>query len=55
MNTKRKSKRLPKTPARVPKKRPTVGARIIDGLKQAITWTRGENDDVRVTLVGLPT
>ncbi len=54
MNTKGKSKRAAKTPARVPKKRPTVGARIIEGLEQAIAWTRGENEDVRVTLVQVP-
>ena len=32
----------------------TVGASIIEGLKQAIAWTRGENDNVRVTLVHVP-
>jgi putative transcriptional regulator len=51
MNTKRQSKRLA---VRAPKKRTTVGARIIEGLEQAIAWTRGENDDVRVTLVQVP-
>ena len=35
-------------------KRPTVGARIIEGLEQAIAWTKGENDRVRVTLVDAP-
>src|ERR1035437_4785322 len=35
-------------------KRPTVGARIIEGLEQAIAWTKGENDRVRVTLVDVP-
>ena len=54
METNRESKRRTKTPARVPKKRSTVGARIIQGLEQAIAWTRGENDDVRVTLVQVP-
>jgi putative transcriptional regulator len=54
MNTKRKPKRLPKTPARAANSRPTVGARIIEGLEQAVAWTRGENDDVRVTLVRVP-
>jgi putative transcriptional regulator len=34
--------------------RPTVGARIIEGLEQAIAWTKGENDRVRVTLVDVP-
>jgi putative transcriptional regulator len=32
----------------------TVGASIIKGLEQAIAWTRGENDDVRVTRVKVP-
>src|SRR5258707_1890760 len=54
MQTNRKSKRPTKTRARVPKKRPTVGARIIQGLEQAIAWTRGQNDEVRVTLVHVP-
>lgn len=54
MSTNRKPKRPSKTPARVPRKRPTVGARIIEGLEQAIAWTRGENDDVRVTLLRVP-
>ena len=39
---------------RAAKKRPTVGARIVEGLEQAIAWTRGENDNVRVTLVHVP-
>ena len=40
---------------RGPKRRPTVGKRIIEGLEQAAAWTRGENDDrVRVTLVQVP-
>ncbi len=32
----------------------TVGESIIEGLEQAIAWTRGENEDVRVTLVHVP-
>jgi putative transcriptional regulator len=40
--------------ARPVKKRPTVGERIIEGLEQAVKWTRGENDRVRVTLVHVP-
>jgi len=36
------------------RKRQTVGESVIEGLKQAIAWTRGENDDVRVTLVYVP-
>jgi putative transcriptional regulator len=39
------------TPARKPQ---TVGESVIEGLKQAIAWTQGENDDVRVTLVHVP-
>lgn len=53
-NTKRQSKRRVQTPLRVPKKRPTAGERIIEGLEQALAWTRGENNDVRVTLVQIP-
>jgi putative transcriptional regulator len=51
---KTKSKQTAKRAIRVSKKRPTVGARIIEGLEQAIAWTRGENDDVSVTLVHVP-
>ena len=35
-------------------KRPTVGQRIIEGLEQAVAWTRGENNRARATLVRLP-
>ena len=49
-----KTKRTPTRRLRVPAKRPTVGARIIEGLKQAVAWTRGENDKVQVTLVHVP-
>jgi putative transcriptional regulator len=31
-----------------------VGQSIIEGLEQAIAWTRGESDDVHVTLVHVP-
>ncbi|HTU44361.1 MAG TPA: helix-turn-helix domain-containing protein [Bryobacteraceae bacterium] len=31
-----------------------VGQRIIDGLGEAIAWSRGENDRVRVTVVTIP-
>ena len=55
MNTKTKTKRSAKTPARhVPKEQPTVGASIIKGLNQAIAWSRGENRNARVTLVHVP-
>ena len=54
MNTKAKTKRAAKRVDRVAKQRPTVGARIVEGLEQAIAWTRGQNDNVRVTLVHVP-
>src|SRR5438067_4921167 len=55
MNTKKKNKGpVKKTTRRTPKKRSTVGASIIRGLDQAIAWTKGENEDVRVTLVQAP-
>jgi putative transcriptional regulator len=55
MDTKTKAKRTAKkTAERVPKKRSTAGASIIKGLKEAIAWTRGENENVRVTLVHVP-
>jgi putative transcriptional regulator len=54
VNTKAKTKRAASRVGEVAKRRPTVGARIIEGLEQAIAWTRGENDNVRVTLVHVP-
>ena len=36
------------------RKRQSVGESIIQGLKEAIAWTKGENDNVRVTLVHVP-
>jgi len=36
------------------RKRQTVGESIVQGLKEAIAWTKGENDNVRVTLVQAP-
>jgi putative transcriptional regulator len=50
-NTKATAK---KSKSRAPKGPPTVGARIVEGLEQAIAWTRGDNDKVRVTLVHVP-
>ena len=32
----------------------TVGESVIQGLKEAIAWTKGDNDNVRVTLVRVP-
>jgi putative transcriptional regulator len=49
-----KTKRTVRKARPAAKKRPTAGARIIEGLEQAIAWTRGENDSVRVTLVHVP-
>ena len=54
VNTKATTKRAAKKVGRVAKKRPTVGARIIEGLEEAIAWTRGEDGNVRVTLVHVP-
>ena len=39
---------------RAPRRRPTVGIRIIEGLEQAVVWTRGENSPARVTLIQVP-
>jgi len=36
------------------RRRPTVGERIIEGLEQAVAWSRGENSRARVTLVQAP-
>jgi putative transcriptional regulator len=54
MAVKRTSK--PKSGKAAPRSRKsqTVGESIIKGLEQAIAWTRGENDDVQVTLVHVP-
>lgn len=55
MNTKSKTKGKAKEAAvRTSKKRSTVGASIIKGLEEAIAWSRGENTNVRVTLVHVP-
>jgi len=53
MTTKKKSRPAVKktAPRRV---RQTVGESIIQGLTEAIAWTRGENADARVTLVQVP-
>lgn len=36
------------------RKRQTVGESIVQGLNEAIAWTRGENANARVTLVHVP-
>src|SRR4051812_36713969 len=48
-----KTKQNAKRPIRAAK-RPSVGARIIEGLEQAIAWTKGENHRVRITMVNVP-
>lgn len=53
MNTKKASKLAAKDPARAQKSQ-TVGESIIQGLKDAIAWTKGENGNVSVTLVDVP-
>jgi len=37
-----------------PRNSPTVGERIIEGLEQAIAWTKGKEEGVRVTVVHVP-
>jgi putative transcriptional regulator len=36
------------------RKRQTVGESVIQGLNEAIAWTRGEDTNARVTLVHVP-
>ena len=48
-NTNALEKKLSRTP-----KPTTVGGRIIEGLEQAIAWTKGENSRVSVTVVVAP-
>jgi putative transcriptional regulator len=38
----------------VSKKSPSVGARIIEGLEEALAWSKGEDVPVRVTQVEAP-
>lgn len=38
----------------VAKKTPTVGQRIIQGLEEALAWSKGEDVPVRVTRVQVP-
>jgi len=52
MAAKRASKPAKKTAGT--RRRQTVGESIIEGLEQAIAWTRGGNGDARVTLVHVP-
>ena len=45
----------PSSEARGEAQRPTVGERIVEGLQQAVAWSRGENHQARVSLVHVPT
>jgi putative transcriptional regulator len=45
-----KKTRVAKRPAR----RHTVGARIIEGLEQAVAWTQGQSAGASVTVVRVP-
>jgi putative transcriptional regulator len=53
MTTKKTSQKAVKKtmPGRKPQ---TVGESIVQGLKEAIAWTEGKNDQVRVTIVDVP-
>src|SRR3981081_1270512 len=53
MTTKYTSKPTSKTAKRA-RKSQTVGESIIQGLKEAIAWSKGENENVRVPLVHVP-
>jgi putative transcriptional regulator len=54
MKQKDLGKKVTATKKQAPRRRPTVGKRIIEGLEQAAAWTRGEKDRARVTLVHVP-
>jgi putative transcriptional regulator len=55
MNTKTKIKGMAtKATKRVPKARSPLGGRIIEGLEQAVAWSRGQKTAARVTIVHLP-
>jgi len=53
MATQKASKSAVKTAPHA-RKNPTVGESVLQGLKEAIAWSRGENANVRVTLVHVP-
>ena len=44
----------PSSKGRGSKKQPTVGERIVEGLQQAVAWSRGASQQARVTLVHVP-
>src|SRR5258706_13206228 len=52
MTTRKTSK--PTTKQQRARQSQTVGESIIQGLKEAIAWSQGENNNVRVTLVHVP-
>lgn len=54
MRKKDSGKKVVGTKKRFARRRPTVGMRIVEGLEQAVAWTRGEDDRARVTLVQVP-
>lgn len=55
MNTKSRSKPVTvKAAAGNRRQAATVGASIVKGLEQTISWSRGEKSDARVTLVHVP-
>jgi len=54
MKLKNSGKKVTAAKKRAPRRRPTVGKRIIEGLEQAVACTRGENNRARVTLVQVP-
>jgi len=54
MITKKTSKPILKRKMTRARKSQTVGESIIQGLKEAIAWSKGENENVRVTLVHVP-
>jgi putative transcriptional regulator len=47
-------KKLPPDRKTAAGKPQSVGSRIIEGLEQAVAWTRGDTSHARVTLVDLP-
>ena len=53
MTTKKTSKPIAKKTTRA-RKPQTVGESIIQGLKEAIAWSKGKSENVRVTQVHVP-
>lgn len=52
--TKPKRAKKGTTKGRTSARRSTVGKSIIQGLEQALAWTRGEKSNAHVTLVNVP-